>query len=206
LFKNEHFKYTNFCFFYQIYTLFSYPELTLFILVVLSFKFTNAQTAYYYYNNEKIYINTDKEYIVVNASVNLDFLQNYSANYILKTGFVESRVRSYVTPKDSVAQSRGALKNYYSEIRVTNSVKNSTQNYNSFVNALNQDTNTIKVSLSFTYKEKRLGITNYSLVKLKSLSDESVLYNYVQTNGLEVIGSVPFMPEWYMVDMYKNQQ
>lgn len=176
----------------------------LFILVVLSFKFTNAQTAYYYYNNEKVFINIDKEYIIVNSSVNLNFLQSYSADYNSKTDFVESRVRSYVTPKDSVAQSRVALKNYYSEIRVTNSVKNSTQNYNNFISALNQDTNIIKVSPSFTYKGKRLGITNYFFVKLKSLSDESVLYNYVQTNGLEVIGSIPFMPEWYMVECTKT--
>ncbi len=181
-------------------------KIYLLVLMVLSFKLINAQTAYYYYNNEKIFIDIDKEYVVVNASVNLNFLQSYAANYISKTDFVESKVRNYVTPKDSAALSRVSLKNYYSEIRVTNSVKNSVQNYNNFVNALNQDANTIKVSPSFTYKGNKLGITNYFFVKLKSLSDESVLYNYAQTNNLEVIGSIPFMPEWHMVECTKTNQ
>lgn len=164
----------------------------------------SAQTPYYYNNNDKIFISTDKEYIVVNSLVNSDFLQSYSTNYISKTDFLESEIRSFTNPQDSIAHSRVTLKNYYSEIRVTNAIKNNAPDYNNFVNALNQNANTIKVSPSFTYQGSRLGLTNYIFVKLKSLDDESVLYNYVQENSLEVIGNIPSMPEWYMVECTKS--
>lgn len=172
----------------------------IFILIFLAFQLGSSQNNHYYYhNNQKIYIDIDQEYVALNASSNLPFLNNYAANYVSKTDFTQSNVRTYTIPKDSIAQSRVALKNYYSEIRVTNTIKNSTQNYNNFINSLNQDANIIKVSPCFNYQGKILGLTNNFYVKLKSLSDETILYNYVQANNLEVIGSDPYSPEWYII-------
>lgn len=180
-------------------------KIYIFAIAFLIFQFGNSQNNYYYYyNNQKIYINLDKEYIAINSSINTVFLENYSTNYISKTDFIESNVRSYTIPKDAIAQSRVALKNYYTEIKVTNTIKNNTQNYNNFISLLNQNPNTIKASPCFIYQGKRLGLTNNFYVKLKSLSDETLLYNYVQSNDLEVIGSDPYSPEWYVISCTKQ--
>lgn len=89
----------------------------IFAITFLIFKFGNLQSNYYYYyNNQKVYINLDKEYIAINSAINTNFLENYSTNYISKTDFFENNIRNYTTPKDSIAQSRVLLKNYYSEI------------------------------------------------------------------------------------------
>ena len=177
----------------------------IFAIAFLIFQFGNSQSNYYYYyNNQKVYINLDKEYIAINSSVNTTFLENYSTNYISKTDFIESNVRSYTIPKDTIAQSRVALKNYYTEIKATNAIKNNIQNYDNFISVLSINSNIIKVSPCFIYQEKRLGLTNNFYVKLKSLSDETLLYNYVQSNNLEVIGNDPYSPEWYVISCTKQ--
>ena len=176
--------------------------LTLFlILPLISF----SQSNYYYYNNQKVHINIDREHVSLNSISNSNYLTNYSVNYISKTEFVENRDRTYVTPTDNSAQNRRNLKNYYSEIKVKNSVSNSILNYTNFINSLNQNSNTIKVSPCFkTLSGKRLGLTNNFYVKVNSSSNVNVLYSYAQNNNLEIIGKDPYMPNWYILSCSKN--
>jgi subtilisin family serine protease len=175
--------------------------LTLFLtLPLLSF----SQSNYYYYDNQKVYINIDREYVSLNSISDFNFLTDYSANYISKTEFVENNDRSYVTPTDNNAQSRVNLKNYYSEIKVKNNVSNNILNYTNFINSLNQNSNTIKVSPCFkTLSGKRLGLTNNFYVKVNSSSNVDALYNYAQINNLEVIGKDPYMSNWYILSCSK---
>lgn len=163
-----------------------------------------SQSNYYYYDNQKVYINIDREYVSLNSISDFNFLTDYSANYISKTEFVENNVRSYVTPTDNNAQSRVNLKNYYSEIKVKNNVSNNILNYTNFINSLNQNSNTIKVSPCFkTLSGKRLGLTNNFYVKINSSSNVDALYNYAQINNLEVIGKDPYMSNWYILSCSK---
>ena len=174
-------------------------------ITFLIFQFGISQNNnYYYYNNQKVYINLDNEYISINSSVNTNFLDSYSTNFTSKTNFIESNCRPYTTPTNSNAQSRVSLKNYYSEIKVTNNIKNNPNNYTNFISSLNLNNNVIKVSPCFTYQGKRLGLTNNFYVKLKSLSDQTLLHNYVQSNNLEVIGKDPNSHDWYVIACTKS--
>ena len=77
---------------------------------------------YYYYNNQKVYINIDREYISINSNLNNTFLESYNTSYQSKTEFVENNVRNYIQTNDNITLSRKSLKNYYSEIKVINSI------------------------------------------------------------------------------------
>jgi len=177
--------------------------LSLFFLILPLVSF--AQSNYYYYENQKVYINIDREYVSLNSINNFNFLADYSANYISKTEFVENNNRSYVTPINNEAQSRVNLKNYYSEIRVKSFISNNILNYTSFINSLNQNSNTIKVSPCFkTLSGKKLGLTNNFYVKVSSSSNVNVLYDYAQINNLEIIGKDPYMSNWYILSCSKN--
>ena len=101
---------------------------------------------YYYYNNQKVYINIDREYISINSNLNNTFLESYNTSYQSKTEFVENNVRNYIQTNDNITLSRKSLKNYYSEIKVINSIKDNLINYTNFVNTLNNNSATIKVS------------------------------------------------------------
>lgn len=174
-------------------------------LFLLTFIISNAQSNYYYYDNEKVYVNLDREFISINSNNNLNFLNNYSASYISKTDFVENESRSYSTPTDTNSQNRINLNNYYSEIKVKSTIKNNILNYTNFINLLNQNSYTIKVSPCFkTISGKRLGLTNNFYVKISSTSEITTLYNYAQSNNLEVVGKDPYMSNWYILSCTKK--
>ncbi|WP_309280873.1 S8 family serine peptidase [Fluviicola sp.] len=160
-----------------------------------------AQTDYYYYyDNQKIYIDLDREFIGVNSYVNNKFPGDYSSNYLSKTDFFENYCRSYVqTKKDT-----NTLKNYYCEIQVVNSIKDDAFSYTNLIGDLNNNSSTIKASPCFkTATGKRLGLTNNFYVKVQS-SSTSTLYEYAQNNNLEVLGKDPYMDSWYILSCTKN--
>ena len=41
-------------------------------LFLLTFIISNAQSNYYYYDNEKVYVNLDREFISINSNNNLN--------------------------------------------------------------------------------------------------------------------------------------
>ena len=158
---------------------------------------------YYYYNNERVNINVDTEFISVNSVNDLTFLDSYSNDILSKTEFNENKNRTYALSTDTSAQSRRNLKNYYSEIRVKNTIRNNVSNYNNFIDLLERDSNILKVSPCFkTDSGKRLGLTNNFYVKISS--NAATLYDYAQSYNLEVIGKDPFMPDWYILSCKKN--
>ena len=77
---------------------------------------------YYYYNNERVNINVDTEFISVNSVNDLTFLDSYSNDILSKTEFNENKNRTYALSTDTSAQSRRNLKNYYSEIRTRSTI------------------------------------------------------------------------------------
>ena len=159
--------------------------------------------SYYYYNNERVSLNVDTEFISVNSVNDLTFLDSYSDDILSKTEFNENKNRTYAISTDTNAQSRRNLKNYYSEIRVKKTIKNNLSDYNNFIDLLEQDSNILKVSPCFkTDSGKRLGLTNNFYVKINS--NAATLYDYAQSYNLEVIGKDPFMPDWYILSCKKN--
>ncbi len=178
--------------------------LILILIFLFAFFISNAQN-YYYYNNQKVYLEMETEFVSVNGINNQNYLDNYSNNYISKTEFNELYVRSYMIPTDENARGRVNLKNYYCEIKVIDNIKNNSTKYTNFINELNNDPYIIKASPCFKSPiGKRIGLTNYFYVKIHSISDENILYNYAKNYNLEVIGRDPHMPNWYIVSCNKN--
>jgi hypothetical protein len=173
------------------------------VLIMLCTKL-NAQTPYYYYNGNKIYLQLDYNNISVNAKNNSSFLNSYLSSYSSKNNFTENTTRKTVTTTDSITKIRKQLKNYYCELNLNTTVSSSIVNYNNFIAILSSDTSMIKVSPCFkTNDGKNLGITNNFYVKLK-LNNVSTLYNYALTNNLEVLGKKTYLTDWYMISCTKN--
>jgi hypothetical protein len=112
-------------------------KITILILTFFAINFSIAQSStYYYYDNQKVYINIDREYLSINSNLNTVFLESYNTNYLNKTDFIENNNRNYLQTTDNNAQSRKSLKNYYSEMKVKNSIKDDLINYTNFVTTI----------------------------------------------------------------------
>ncbi len=167
------------------------------VLVLFTLNFSNAQSTYYYYNDQKVYINIDSEFISLNSYSNEIQLDKYNTFFTSKTDFVENNLRNYV-------QKKASLKNYYTEITVSENVKNNLSEYYNFIKNLNEYSSTIKASACYkTISGKKLGLTNHFYVKINSES-VNTLYDYAQKNELEVLGQDPFMKNWYMISCTKD--
>jgi serine protease len=170
----------------------------------LLFQHVNAQSNYFYYNNKKVYLNIDTEYIAINSKINIDFFESYGTSIISRSEFVENHSRNYAYTENTNLLNRKSLKNYYCELKVSDAVKNNVVSYTTFINTLNLNSNTIKVSPSYkTNTGKRLGITNNFYVKINSSSLPALL-SYAQNNNIEVLGRDPYMENWYILACTKS--
>ena len=159
-----------------------------------------GQSNYYYYKNQKVFLNLDREYVALNSNTAEDFLNIYSESYLTKSNLFENKVKNYINPNDN-----SLIKNFYSEIQVKNQIKDNIINYFNFINTLNENSNTIKASPCYkTIEGKRLGLSNYFYVKLKTTNDIGILNNYTQTNNLVIVGNDPFMEKWYIIKCTKT--
>lgn len=165
-----------------------------------------GQDTYYYYSNEKIYLNYDNDYLSINVSDTILLLNSFASDILSRSPFSKKNIRTYLTKPDSTPISSTNLKNYYAELELADHIKNNNQNYTTLINQLNLKAKVIKVSPCFKtiQSNKRLGLTNNFYVKLNDVSDDSLLYNYVQNLGLEVLGKDPYMPKWYVISTTKN--
>lgn len=174
------------------------------IIICLFSIFGYTQNSFYYYNNQKVYINIDREYISINSNLNNTFLESFSTSYQSKTEFVENNIRKYAQTNDNITLSRKSLKNYYSEVKVISSIKDNILNYTNFVNSLNNNATVLKVSPCYKTKNgKRLGLTNNFYVKINP-TNISQLYSYAQSNNIEILGRDSFMDNWYILSCSKN--
>ncbi len=162
----------------------------------------NAQSDYYYYNNEKVYVDIDTRFVSVNSSKGTtDHLKSASIAYLRVTPVVEDNARKYLTGTEPKANQ----KSYYYEIELTDDIGNNKANYSSYLNRLNAISDISKVSPVYKTKSgKRLGLYDKFYVKLKKASDASELYAYAANNNLEVLGKDPYMPLWYVISCAKN--
>ncbi len=118
----------------------------IYLLILLGMsQITRAQT-YYYYFNEKIFIDIDRGRIAVNQSVKNNNFTAYSDKYESVSEVTEIRNRTYVTTTDPQAQARINLKNYYVELKTKSTIQSNSATYIGFVNTLNGNSNITKAS------------------------------------------------------------
>lgn len=179
-------------------------KLYILLFTCLFSMFGYTQENYYYYDNQKVYINIDREYVSINSSINNTFLEAFNTSYQSKTEFVENNSRNYAQTNDVNTISRKYLKNYYSEMKVIPLIKDNLLNYTNFVNSLNNNSNVLKVSPCYkTFNGKRLGLTNNFYVKINPVN-VNALISYAQTNNIEILGKDSFMDNWYILSCSKN--
>jgi len=176
----------------------------LYLLVVFFFGILgmNAQSDYYYYNNEKIYIEVDTKFISINSSSGTtDYLKRASVEYFGISPIVEDNVIKYL----NASGTKASQKSYYYEIELSEAISNDKDQYASYLEKLNTVSEISKASPAYkTNGGKRLGLTDKFYVKLKSDADADVLYATAKANGLEVLGKDPYMPLWYVVKCTKE--
>lgn len=175
----------------------------LILMLLFGHNLLEAQSNYYYYyNDQKIYVDIDSGFISLNSNSNNIELNKYNLFFTSKTDFVENSLRSYVQNK-ATDQS---LKNYYTELSISDNIKNNLSEYISFIKKLNNHPSVIKASPCYrTTSGKRLGLTNHFYVKINT-GGSTVLYDYAQKNDLEVLGQDPYMKDWYMISCTKNNR
>ena len=169
------------------------------------FQIANAQSTYYYYYNEKIFIDIDKDRVAVNQSIKNNNFAAYIDKYESVSEGIEIRNRTYVTTTDPQAQARINLKHYYVELKTKSTVQGNQATYMAFVNTLNGNSNITKASPCYkTLEGNPLGLTNNFYVKLKPQTSQAVLYNLAQTHNLEVLGKDKYSANLYILSSTKN--
>ena len=170
------------------------------LFIVLGFYTMKGQSFYYYYNNQKIDVSLDKEYISVSSLTEKCFLESDSLNIKQRTQFSKN---------DNIRMLQSNLGNvntdiYYCEVQLKGATFNNASNYLNFIDKLNKRTSILKVSPCFkTTSGAKLGLTNYFYVKIKP-QGKRTLYSYAEKNKVKVISQVPYMKEWYILSCTKD--
>jgi hypothetical protein len=151
---------------------------------------------FYYYKGEKIYLKTDfsRLSIVSRSEVNTDNIGNVS---IANKNTEKSYTSQNVIPLDAVD---GDI--LITEIEFSAQVDET--EYLNIIQQLQKEENVIKASPTYTFLDKKLGISNYFYVKLFKEGDKPLLYNLAKKHSIQVVGYNEFMPLWYTLSCSKE--
>jgi subtilisin family serine protease len=162
-----------------------------FAFILLCGSVIYAQTPYYYYyKGEKQYLNIDRSKLFISV---VDTAQLNLALDIKKSKFlgdipVNRQVRQEYT------------KRYWQELTLQNSL--SASQYQSKVSLIKQNNVNAVVSPYFTNQSgEKIGLSNFFYVKLKTLSDTTVLKQQASIYNATVVSQDKFMPLWFVVSV-----
>ncbi|UOE41399.1 S8 family peptidase [Chryseobacterium suipulveris] len=154
-----------------------------FLFVV--FGFLNAQTDfYYYYKGQKKYLTVNKKSFYLFTNNNFD--TSSTANL---------GVEDYILIDDI-----NSVNTKFTHLKLSNEPTDN-QTYFQKLNELKQLPNVEHVGLFFENEngELSVGISKYFYVKLKDISDFSILNQTALVKGADIVKQVPNMPKWYIV-------
>jgi len=165
----------------------------LFLIAFLSATLISAKAQsehYYYYQDEKIYLDLDLKRISVNSfTEDTSFLDR-----ILSNDFSVSEITTQYKSNNL----------YYFEIEFNNSL--SEANYYSVIDNLNVNQNVKKASPTYTLGKSKAGLSNNFYVKLKKSTDIVVLEQQVENFGLEIVRQNQYRPLWYVIGTSKEHE
>jgi hypothetical protein len=76
--------------------------------------------------------------------------------------------------------------------------------YANRIQHLQKETNVIKVSPTYVFRDKKMGISNNFYVKLFKEEDKSLFYDLAKKYAVQIIGYNEYMPLWYTLSCSKD--
>ncbi len=173
------------------------------ILLLPIFFYGQIDSSFYYYNDIKIPITKNHEYISV-------ILTTSDISTISQDATLKNYILSIENPQlDNTNNYISSISNnnisYYTEVHLTDLVRDNQFVFFNVVNSLKRKNDISFVASTYKTKEgKRLGLTNKFYVKLRNADDEKLLNNFAQNYNVVVRGNDPYMPLWYVVECSKS--
>ncbi|MDP3443974.1 MAG: S8 family serine peptidase, partial [Ignavibacteria bacterium] len=158
-----------------------------------------AQEHFYYYKGEKQYLQLDTNSVFI-STVKESSLNN--SNLVSKTSLsIKKEQASYLLRQ----KQNLATDFYWAELDFLNS--NLEGSYTERINKIKQIDGVQVVSPYFTGKNgKKIGLSNFFYVKLKTLSDTTLLYTFSTKNKSIIVKQDKFMPLWFALSCTKHSE
>lgn len=152
---------------------------------------------YYYYQNEKQYLELNTDFVFVSVIGN----ENSQNNELFKVGTgilkkegLSAKMKQKLNSSDDF---------YWAEIKFGENITNTI--YNEKETALKQNRNVQTVSPYFkSQNSKKIGLTNFFYVKLKTTADVTLLEQYAKQTQCIIVKQDDFMPLWYVLSCTKS--
>ncbi len=163
------------------------------------------ESDFYYYNGNKIFLekNTQYIYVVTDGSVTTQMALENTLNMKEKVSKFKREDVLHSLRKVSFGISANP-ENYSAEVELGNQ----SLDKNSYQNLVEKIKNSQGVVFTAPYfydtAGKKMALTQYFNVKLKSEGDIEVLKEYANRNNTEIIGQNQFMPLWFTVGITTN--
>lgn len=166
-------------------------------LAVYGFAQNGNNKYYYYYQNEKQYLELNTDFVFASVIGNEDSQNNELFKVgtgILKKEGLSAKMKQKLNSFDDF---------YWAEIKVGENVTSII--YNEKVTALKQSRNVQTVSPYFkSANSKKIGLTNFFYVKLKTTTDVALLEQYANQTKCIIVKQDDFMPLWYVLSCTKS--
>lgn len=163
--------------------------LTLFLLILPLISFSQSNY-YYYYKENKIYLNLDKSYLFLSTK-----------NDFQETSIENQDFKPFELKLENVSVNGGI--NKWTELEFETEPSNI--EYYQKINTLKNNNKIDVVLPSFTSSEgERVGLSSFLYVKLKQSSDINLLQSVAQDKNVTIIEQNQFMPLWYTLKCTKS--
>ena len=158
-----------------------------------------SQEYFYYYKGEKQYLELDTGYVFV-STVDGSALQK--SNLVPKETLTLNKEQTSPLLKQ---KQNIPVDFYWTELKLSGSELKGT--YTERINRIKQIEGVQVVSPYFTGKTgKKIGLSNFFYVKLKSLSDTTLLNKYSVDNKVIILKQDKFMPLWFALSCTKETE
>lgn len=180
------------------------------IIFVFLGLFLNAQEnlpnrQFYYYKNERFYLEIDYSRISVisERKLNIDSIKQSISSFnfnIKKEG--KNYTRLAVVPIERTSKTMQNKEVFISEIEFSNVLKKI--DYNKIILQFSKEVNVIKVMPTYTVSGQKLGNSNNFYVKLFKGEDRKKLIELAKKHSIQVLGYNEFMPLWFTLSCDKE--
>ncbi len=179
-----------------------------FILLVLVFLgiLTQAQlTTFYYYQGEKFYLEIDYSRISVvsEGEIFFDKIKDKVGVSELK---ISNQTKNFTGQNaisfDTLNNRKLHTAIYATEIELPNKIDD--EQYSAVIDNLESLENILKVSPTYTIRDKKLGVSNNFYVKLLRGDDTTSLRNMAKNYSMKILGYNEFMPLWFTLSCTKE--
>jgi subtilisin family serine protease len=162
------------------------------------------QTSFYYSRGKKINLEIDYSRISVVSEVNVS--SEKVKNLISNSDFIiTNRVKSIF--KESISNDKHETLKQDKEIIASEIVfpdKKNAKEYYDLIQNIQKEQSVVKASPTYLENNKKLGISNNFLVKIKKAIDIDILDSLVKRYALKILERNEYMPQWFTLSCTKE--